>query len=478
MNLKITLGLVVIAVAIGVVTYANPFAGEEERVPRPPWFYQVSIDDINRIEVSSEGESVRFDETSEGTWAFDDPAGIPPSAQRWGGITLLVSGPATARDLTATNTFINDPAEFGLDNPHTIVKVGLTGDRQIEFRLGDKTTDGGQHYGEVVGFDELFLIAGQWGDVLARLAKEPPLPKWYVERTPEELEVVNIYSVFPGDKDTASLRFERKDDEWTVRDPTLHEEAVIRTAVVDASQTSTAPLSTAASENSEVFSEGGVTLTVKDHPDPVVAGDELTYTITVTNNRPDYVGFTVRNVLLRRVTFVSASEQSFNDKTGEWAVGGLESGQSATLQIVVRVDSSIAHGTVLSSTAVVDAKTPVDPGRLEKIRPLLPGPPAMTVGVPLVDDRDYAPWGITDDSRAIEIRFSGVSDRGTKYIEGFLIRIGSKAPGTSAYYAKNDSGRVREPVLLIDADWVEAMFGLLENIPYGPERSEPASKAN
>ena len=347
MNLKITLGLVAIAAVIGGVVYVNPFASEEEKAPRPPWFFQVGIDDINRIEISFEDEGVKFDKTPEGTWAFEDPADIPPSAFRWGGVTLLVSGPQTKRDLTATQTFINDPAEFGLDNPHTIVKVGLTGDRQIEFRLGDLTADGGHHYGEVIGFDELFLIAASWGDVLARLAKEPPFPKWYIERTLEELEQVNIYGGDPSADDTPVLTFEQDDGEWSVMYRPEDRESV-----------------------------------------------------------------------------------------------------------------------------------PVDPEQFEEIRLLLPGPPPITIGVPLVDDRDYAPWGITDQSRAIEIRFRGVSDRGTSYIDGILLRIGSKAPGTSAYYAKSESDTVREPVLLIDADWVESMFSLHENIPYGAERPEPASKAN
>jgi hypothetical protein len=37
---------------------------------------------------------------------------------------------------------------------------------------------------------------------------------------------------------------------------------------------------------------------------------------------------------------------------------------------------------------------------------------------------------------------------------------------------------IREPVLLIDADWVESMFSLLDDVPYGAERSEPASNSN
>ena len=74
MNLKMTLGLVAIAAVIGGVVYVNPFAGEEEKALRSPWFFQVEIDDIKHIEVSFEGESVKFDKTPEGTWAFDVPA--------------------------------------------------------------------------------------------------------------------------------------------------------------------------------------------------------------------------------------------------------------------------------------------------------------------------------------------------------------------------------------------------------------------
>jgi len=356
-NLKITLGLIAMAAVIGGVVVVNPFAGEEAKAPKPPWFFQVGVDDINRIEVSFEGESVKFEKTPEGTWAFDDPADIPPSSFRWGGVTLLVSGPKTKRDLTGApditesviqaNRLIDDRAEYGLEDPHTIVKVGLTGDRQIEFRLGDTTADGGHHYGEVVGFDELFLIAASWGDVLARLAKEPPLPKWYVERTLEELEQVNIYGGDPTSGETRVLTFEQQGGEWSV---------------------------------------------------------------------------------------------------------------------MYRPDDTSMH--------------PVDPEGFAEIRPLLSGRPPITIGVPFVDDGDYAQWGITDDSRAIEIRFSGLSDRGTRFIDGILLRIGSKAPGAAAYYAKSETNQIREPVLLIGADWVESMFSLHENIPYGADPSEPASKSN
>ena len=176
MNWKLTAALVFVAAAIGVVAYINPFAGHEEPRENSPWFYQVSFDDIVGIEVKS-GENVeRFSKNDKGAWVIDRLGDIPPSHTRWGGIVLLVSGPQTRRDFSTVRPTIDDPAQYGLDDPGLVVRIGLTGDRLLEFRLGDRTTDRKHHYGQVIGFPQLFLIADSWGEVLARLANEPPRP--------------------------------------------------------------------------------------------------------------------------------------------------------------------------------------------------------------------------------------------------------------------------------------------------------------
>ena len=95
--------------------------------------------------------------------------------------------------LTETPTLIEDPAIYGLDNPHTTVNIGLTLDRSLQFHLGDKTTDGSNHYGQITGFPQLFLIADAWGDVLSRLVTEPPYPKWYTMTDIDNLAELNIF---------------------------------------------------------------------------------------------------------------------------------------------------------------------------------------------------------------------------------------------------------------------------------------------
>ena len=369
MNLKATVAIVVAALIVGIIAWSNVyelaskrfeegsldnyhivqsglgrFVLLEKKVEKSPWFYQVAEDDIRTIGVSYlDDKSVSFYKTENRTWAFTDPEGIPPNFTRWGGITLLLSGPGTRRDLTAVQPLIDDPAQYGLDDPDTIVDVGLTANRSVQFRLGDLTTDGRHHYAQVVGFPDLFLIASSWGDVISRLANEPPVPKWYVSRDPNTIVELNIYFGNPATEDTHLVSF------------------------------------------------------IQDY------------------------------------------------RTNEWSVIDYE---------------------------VDEVGRPIDLEVWEPLIPLVAGPDGMTIAVPVVDDQDYTPWGIGEDSNAVEIRFSGETDRGTRFTDGVLLILGDKNEDGTAYYAKSESTFVRQPIINLPAEWVDTFVGLAENPPYGEESEE------
>ena len=124
MSFKLTIALMVLLIAVGVVYYINPFEEVEYRDPPDPWFYQVSVDDMTAIEVIYQGEASSFIKTPSDTWAFAGEQSIPPDHMRWGGMAFLLGGPQTRRDLTETPTLIEDPAIYGLDNPHTTENIG------------------------------------------------------------------------------------------------------------------------------------------------------------------------------------------------------------------------------------------------------------------------------------------------------------------------------------------------------------------
>jgi hypothetical protein len=336
MNWKATLVLLVVAAGVATVAYINPFEAAEEVKVKSPWFYQVSFDDINSISITHNQNQVSFTKTPPYTWTIDGSDSIPPDHFRWGGVVLLVSGPQTRRDFSTVRATIDDPAEYGLDTPQLTVNVGLTADRSVEFMLGGVTADDSFNYAQVSGFPQLFLIAKSWGDVLGRLADEPPIPKWYVARDIESIVEVNVFEGDIDGEDGAVVVLTQVDGKWRVRDK------------------------------------------------------------------------------------------------------GIDS-----------------------------ASRPLDEDKWSDFIPLMVGPPEILIEDTRVDSRDYTRWGIEDQGPSIEIRFEGLSERGTKYIDGVLFQIGDKTEDGQHYFATSASDQVINAVLKLDAVWTDALYGLLDDIPYG-----------
>lgn len=343
MNWKATVILVVIALGVAVVAYINPFQGDEEKKDDPPWFYQVAMDDIISIEVFHDGNAGRFKKVPPHAWVIDNPDEVPPDHVRWGGIVLLVSGPQTSRDFSTVRATVEDPAQYGLDDPKLVVEVGLTADRHLEFVLGDETADGSFTYGQVTGFPQLFLIADSWGKVLARLADEPPIPKWYVKRDPADIEEVTIYMGVKNAVEGPLLRLQQEDGEWFAKN-------------------------------------------------------------------------------------LDTDEKNRSLDTEKWA----------------------------------------------QFIPMMAGPPDIQVESPRIEGRDYTQWGIEDDNRSIEIRFSGETDRGTRFIDGILYLLGDRTEDDRHYFATSASDMIAGPVLKLDAQWIDSMYELFDNLPYAESENAKA----
>ncbi|MBA2373518.1 MAG: DUF11 domain-containing protein, partial [Chloroflexi bacterium] len=94
-----------------------------------------------------------------------------------------------------------------------------------------------------------------------------------------------------------------------------------------------------------------LSLTKTDSPDPVLAGGDVTYTLTATNNGPTQAtGVTITDTLPASVTFVSASSGCTNSGgTVTCLVGTLASGASAARTITVRTSQA---GTLTNSASV------------------------------------------------------------------------------------------------------------------------------
>jgi uncharacterized repeat protein (TIGR01451 family) len=118
--------------------------------------------------------------------------------------------------------------------------------------------------------------------------------------------------------------------------------------------------------------QADLAVTKSDSPDPVIAGNNLTYTLNFVNNGPNAAGATVTDATPAGTTFVSASVTT---GTG-WgitspAVGGtgnvvfskalVASGETAVFQIVVKVNSSVANGSTINNSATAATTGATDP---------------------------------------------------------------------------------------------------------------------
>ncbi len=102
-------------------------------------------------------------------------------------------------------------------------------------------------------------------------------------------------------------------------------------------------------------------------PNPVTAGNQLTYTITVTNNGPSAASVAINDLLPRNfVTFVSCSvtPNGVCDKGAGLnrtiTFASLASGQSGTATIIASTVSTLLNGDTISNTSLVSNSSAVD----------------------------------------------------------------------------------------------------------------------
>ncbi|MBN1221138.1 MAG: DNRLRE domain-containing protein [Anaerolineae bacterium] len=124
------------------------------------------------------------------------------------------------------------------------------------------------------------------------------------------------------------------------------------TATVSADQTDPNPGNNTATTSTTVNVQTDLSITKTDNPDPVVAGQPLTYTLTIVNNGPsNATGVTVSDTLPPGVTFSSAPGCSEAAGTVTCNIGNLAASSSVQRTIVVMV--GLAAASPLTNQATV-----------------------------------------------------------------------------------------------------------------------------
>ena len=177
MNLRLLLVLLIlVSLSSIVVTFIVTDQSIERVSGGPPFFYTIPETDIVRLDIDSPTGVMAFElDQKNNYWIFAGDETMPVDRQRWNGVTTLLGGPRSQRELESS---FGDPSLYGLETPDTSVTIGLKDGSFVRLFLGDETPDRSGNYARIEGFPQLVLVSSAWGEVLDGLIADPPIPQW------------------------------------------------------------------------------------------------------------------------------------------------------------------------------------------------------------------------------------------------------------------------------------------------------------
>lgn len=157
----------------------------------------------------------------------------------------------------------------------------------------------------------------------------------------------------------------------TTASANLGDEILLTALLSNVDQTDDLPGNNAAAETTTIGNPVDLEVTIEESVNPVLPGEMVTVTVTVTNNGPlDTSGVTLDVSVPSGPAGISVTQTTpsagttFADPL--WTVGDLDNGNSETLTFEVTVDGGVAEGSTVTTGAMVTAfdgtQTDSDPG--------------------------------------------------------------------------------------------------------------------
>lgn len=173
MNIRLTILLVFLLAIFGALGWW--FKPWEQDRPRQeePWAWRIDDDAIVGVSVTHQGETLAYEkDLGRGKWFIvEGDRRSEVYQQKWAGTPLLLSGPKVNRVLSET---IENPAQYGLDPPESVIIITEETGLSYEFWLGNVTPDADYNYMRLVGDPQLLTVPEIWATVVNRLVTEPP----------------------------------------------------------------------------------------------------------------------------------------------------------------------------------------------------------------------------------------------------------------------------------------------------------------
>ena len=139
--------------------------------PYEPTRLTLNIDNLSRLSVTHEDTTVEYFVLRD-NWVVREKDNPTVATEKWADTMRLLRDPRLIRVVSET---IDDPAEYGLEEPQTTVSGDdkETGAR-ILFPLGGPTPDGTEWYAKAEDSDQLFAVVAAIREGLLKLVSEPP----------------------------------------------------------------------------------------------------------------------------------------------------------------------------------------------------------------------------------------------------------------------------------------------------------------
>lgn len=186
-------------------------------------------------------------------------------------------------------------------------------------------------------------------------------------------------------------------------------------------------------------------------------GDTVTYTVTVQNTGPGPATVVqIMDQLPAGVTYVSAtpSQGTYDSSSGDWFVGNLSNGGSATLLISATVDVGTS-GNTITNTATVDFLSQIDPDISDdaaSVDVTVTGLPSLLVlkSVSVVED----PFNGTSNPKAIPgstVQYLvSTTNSGSGAVDADSLIVTDPIPANAALRVADFDGSTPGPVQMID----------------------------
>lgn len=148
-------------VAVGAYALAVHIAANEEESTESTETYEfvsVSSDDITKLTWSYEDTEYTLEKNDDGNWIWTDDEDFELDQDTVNGMVSTIS----AIDASRVLTDVTDYAQYGLDDPESVITFETSDGQEIQIITGDTNEVSSEYYAKRSDDDSVYLVTGDY----------------------------------------------------------------------------------------------------------------------------------------------------------------------------------------------------------------------------------------------------------------------------------------------------------------------------